>query len=180
MMKRYGIIYADPPWKYNDSPKQGRIQYSQMTTPEICKMPIQDMADDPCALFMWATFPMLPDALKVIEAWGFEYVTNAFTWIKMNPKSGGVWSGIGHWTASNAEICLLARRGKIVRANTGVKQVILCRRGRHSAKPEEIKDRILRLMGDLPRIELFARNKTEGWEFTGNQAEEENGQLKLQ
>ena len=103
-----------------------------------------------------------------------DFVTCAFVWVKQNPKAGGIYSGMGHWTNQNAELCLLARRGKPRRVARDVKQVVLAPRGRHSAKPAEVRDRIVRLMGDVPRVELFARERVQGWEAWGNEIEANN------
>ena len=182
-MKKYQIIYADPPWFYNKRnlfKKSGERNnfawgatnhYSVMKTEEICKLPIAKLADKDCILFLWATFPRLQDAFRVIEAWGFEYKTVGFTWVK-TMKNGKIrMDGLGNYTMSNAEICLIATKGKVHRENTGIKQIILSQKTRHSEKPPEARKRITDLMGDLPRIELFARQKTEGWDVWGNEVE---------
>lgn len=140
-----------------------------MRTSEIMTLPINRIADKNCALFMWATFPKLSDALDVIEAWGFKYITNAFTWIKLNKREKSVSSRLGWWTTSNAEICLFAKRGHPKRRAMNVKQVIFAPSRKHSAKPPEIRDRIVRLMGNVSRIELFAREKVDGWDCLGNE-----------
>ena len=148
-----------------------------MSTKEICDLPIKDLADENCALFMWATMPNLPDAFEVIKAWGFEYKTCAFVWVKTY-KSGTPVVGLGYWTRSNAEICLLATKGKIRRAANDVSQIVMCGPGKHSEKPFVIRDKIVQLMGKLPRIELFARptglfikDDFAGWDVWGNQIE---------
>lgn len=127
------------------------------------------VAADNCVLFMWATFPTIKDALALIDAWGFTYKTIAFTWIKENRKSGGLFWGLGNWTRSNAEVCLLATKGKPKRISAGVHSVILSPVGRHSEKPAEVRERIVKLCGDVPRIELFARQEAEGWDCWGNE-----------
>jgi len=172
--KKYNIIYADPPWSYNDmknrDPKMGGISYPTMTLEEIkmLRFMINKLAAKDCALFMWATMPLLREALEVIEAWGFKYTTCAFTWVKQNPSGQGIYSGLGHWTNGNAELCLFAKRGAPKRQAKNVKQIAMYPRGRHSAKPPEIRDRIVELIGDVPRIELFARQKADGWDSWGN------------
>ena len=113
---------------------------------------------------MWATFPMLKEALEVIKAWGFTYKTAAFCWIKQNRNGSGLFMGLGNWTRSNAEICLLATKGKPKRVVTAVSPL-----ERHSKKPDEARDKIVELMGDLPRIELFARQTAPGWDAWGNE-----------
>ena len=118
---------------------------------------------------MWATFPQLPEALRLIEAWGFTYKSVAFVWLKKNRKADSWFYGLGFWTRANAEICLLATRGRPKRAARDVKQVILSHVERHSQKPEEARRRIEALMGDVPRIELFARASPPGWDVWGNE-----------
>ena len=122
-------------------------------------------------MFLWATFPKLPEALETIKAWGFKYKTVAFLWIKKNKVSDGFYFGLGHWTRGNAEICLLAVKGKPKRVSPKVFQLIFSPIQKHSQKPAEARERIVELMGELPRIELFAREKPEGWEVWGNEVE---------
>ena len=169
----FQCILADPPWSYNDKrgskPAWGAMTYKTMPTQSIASLPVTAIAAPDCALFMWATMPLLPDAFAVLAGWQFDYITCAFVWVKQNPKNGGIYSGMGHWTNQNAELCLLARRGKPCRVARNVKQIILAPRGRHSAKPPEVRDRIVRLIGDVPRIELFAREQPKGWEVWGNE-----------
>jgi len=123
------------------------------------------ITDDNCVLFLWTTFPKLKEGIEVLESWGFKYITVAFVWVKQNPKNDKIYSGIGHWTNANAEIVLLGKKGKISRIVKNIKQIVLAHRGKHSVKPDEVRNRIVQLMGDLPRIELFARQKIEGWDI---------------
>ena len=170
---RYGVIYADPPWEYdnpkNNDPTMGGITYPTMSVEQICNLPIQEMALPNCGLFLWATMPKIREALRVVESWGFSYTTCAFTWVKLNPNGEGIYSGLGHWTNGNAELCLFAKRGKPKRCAKNVKQIVMAPRGRHSAKPAEVRNRIVDLMGDIPRIELFARERISGWDCWGNE-----------
>ena len=154
--KKYDIIYADPPWAYHDTlggnAKMGAMPYPTMTQEELCAM------------------PKLQEALDTIKAWGFKYKTCAFCWVKQNPKSGGIYAGLGRWVQGNAELCLLATKGHPHRISKSVKQIVMAPRGRHSAKPAEVRDRIVSLMGeDTERIELFARNYADGWDCWGNE-----------
>lgn len=173
--KKYDIIYADPPWAYHDTlggnAKMGAMPYPTMTDEEICAMPIGNkIAKKDSILFMWATMPKLQEALDVIKAWGFKYKTCAFCWVKQNPKSGGIYAGLGRWVQGNAELCLLATKGHPHRISKSVKQIVMAPRGRHSAKPSEVRDRIVQLMGeDTERIELFARDYADGWDCWGNE-----------
>jgi N6-adenosine-specific RNA methylase IME4 len=174
-LKKYQIIYADPPWSYRDKALAGNrgagCKYDVMDTGDIGKLPIADLADENCVLFMWVTMPKLNECFDLIRAWGFEYKTNAFTWIKLNKNSGTPFMGMGRWTRANAEICLLATKGKPQRINAGVHSVVMSPIEEHSKKPHEIRERIVTLLGDVPRIELFARNTTPGWDVWGNEVE---------
>lgn len=171
-MKKYQIIYADPAWSYDDKRLNGggaERHYRTMSTEDIKNLSVNEIADDNCILFMWATFPKLQEALDVIKAWGFQYKTNAFTWVKKNKKADSLFWGMGNWTRSNAEICLLAIKGSPKRLDKGVHSVIYAPIDKHSKKPQETRDRIIRLVGDLPRVELFAREVPEGWDVWGNE-----------
>ena len=140
-----------------------------MKLSDICALPIASLTDKDCALFMWATFPNLKEAFEVISAWGFEYKTVAFVWCKKNKIADSWFTGLGYWTRSNAEICLLATKGKPKRVSKSVRQIIDTPIERHSKKPDEVRTRIVELMGDLPKIELFAREKADGWDVFGNE-----------
>lgn len=140
-----------------------------MRLEELAALPVSDLADTDCALFLWATFPQLPEALRLIRAWGFSYKTVAFVWLKTNRRSHTWFYGLGFWTRSNAEICLLATKGHPKRQAANIHQLIVSPVEQHSKKPDEARDRIVALMGDLPRIELFARQKPPGWEVWGNE-----------
>ncbi len=142
-----------------------------MSADDICSLPVADIAEDNCVLFLWVTFPNLQESLRVIKAWGFEYRTVAFVWVKRNKKAVNWFMGLGYWTRANAEICLLAVKGKPKRVSKSVRQIIDSPIEHHSKKPDETRERIVDLMGDLPRIELFARQKTDGWEVWGNEVE---------
>lgn len=175
-MKKYGIIYADPPWHYRVYSKKGagrsaESHYPTMTIEKIQALPVSELADKDCALFMWITFPLLKESLSVLSAWGFKFKTIAFVWIKQNRKSDSLFWGMGYWTRTNAEFCVLATKGKPKRMAKNVHQVIVSHIEEHSKKPDEARRRIVRLMGDLPRIELFARQKTAGWDVWGNEVE---------
>ena len=114
---------------------------------------------------------MLKEALRVIESWGFKYKTIAFQWVKLNKKNGKPFYGLGRWTRGNTECCLLAVKGKPQRISKKVAQLIFSPISRHSEKPQEARDKIVELMGDLPRVELFSRKKIEGWDSWGNEVE---------
>jgi N6-adenosine-specific RNA methylase IME4 len=146
-LKKYGVIYADPPYSYRVWSEKGRGRcaenhYSTMPTEDICALPVADLADTDCALLLWATFPNLPAAFDVIKAWGFVYKTVAFTWCKRNRKNPDYFMGCGYYTRANAEICLLATKGSPKRISRSVRQIIDTPIERHSKKPDEIRGRI--------------------------------------
>jgi len=170
MRHRYAVIYADPPWRYrNKRHGHGGAEdhYQTMALDEIKALPVP--AADDCALFLWATMPLLQQAFEVIEAWGFKYKTTAFCWVKENKSGVGHVTGLGYWTRSNAEVCLLAIRGRPHPVSHRVHSVVLAPRGRHSEKPEEVRHRIVQLMGNVPRLEMFARTRASGWDAWGNE-----------
>lgn len=171
--KSYNIIYADPPWHYEQKSCQGAAErhYTTMNISDICLLPISQLAAKDCILFLWATFPMLPEALKVIQAWGFCYKSIGFLWLKQNKVSPTWFYGLGFWTRGNAEICLLATKGHPKRYNKGIHQFIISPIREHSRKPDEVREKIVLLAGDLPRVELFAREKVPGWDVWGNEVD---------
>lgn len=175
--KKYSIIYADPAWQYNDKMKMkgvhGMIRgaesfYGTMSQAEMKALPVNDIADDNCVLFIWVTMPLLQEGLDTIKAWGFQYKTCGFTWVKKT-KYGKIHCGMGHYTRGNAELCLIGVKGKLKRKSTSVYQILEAEIKQHSQKPDEARKRIVELYGDLPRIELFARNRSEGWDVWGNE-----------
>ena len=110
-----------------------------MSIDELCALPVETLAEKDCLLFLWATFPQLPEALRLIRAWGFTFKTVAFVWLKLNKKSPTWFYGLGYWTRGNAEICLLAKRGKPKRRSAGVHQFIISPVEEHSKKPDVTK-----------------------------------------
>ena len=142
-----------------------------MSIDELCALPVETLAEKDCLLFLWATFPQLPEALRLIQAWGFTFKTVAFVWLKLNKKSPTWFYGLGYWTRGNAEICLLAKRGKPKRRSAGVHQFNISPVEEHSKKPDVTRDKIIELAGDLTRVELFARQKTPGWDVWGNEVD---------
>jgi N6-adenosine-specific RNA methylase IME4 len=181
--KKYNIIYADPPWEYKQSGSKtnsrgmAKQHYHTMSTEDICKLPIRQLATDDSLCFMWATFPNIDQALKVMQEWGFEYKTAAFVWVKKNKKSNTNFWGMGAYTRANAEVCLLG-----ISKNTKAKQCVKSHAvhqifeqlvespiEEHSKKPDEVRQRILQLLGDIPRIELFARQYADGWDCWANE-----------
>lgn len=168
--KRYSIIYADPAWEYwSGGNKNQNLHYQTMTMDDICALPVKDIADKDCVLFLWVTYPILQDCFKVIESWGFKYSTAAFVWVKKNKIADSPFVGCGAWTRANSELCLLATKGSVTRLDAGVSQIIDAPIDEHSKKPQETRDLITRLVGELPRIELFSRNAADGWDVWGNE-----------
>jgi len=170
-MKEYSIIYADPPWAYRQKSLQGAAEhhYKTMNIEDICQLPVSEIAAKDSVLFLWATFPQLPEALRLIKAWNFQYKSVAFVWLKKNKKADSWFYGLGFWTRGNCEICLLATKGRPKRKAANVHQLIISPLEEHSKKPDIVRDKIVDLMGDLPRIELFARQQTPGWDAWGNE-----------
>ena len=174
--KKYSIIYADPPWKATESGSgiRGTSDLHKrykgvMTIEEICALPIQSITDDNCILFLWVTFPRLMEGIKAIEAWGFKYKSLGFNWIKKNKKSDSLFWGMGYYTRQNPEICLIGIKGKIPKQSGRVHCVIETPIEEHSKKPSIVRDKIVEIAGDLPRIELFARQHADGWDCWGNE-----------
>jgi N6-adenosine-specific RNA methylase IME4 len=170
---RFATILIDPPWAfkvYSDKGKgrSAERHYNTMTLEAIKALPIAAVAALDCALLCWSTWPFLPHALDSINRWGFTYKTDGFTWVKTNPKSGTLATGLGFWTRSNTEPCLLATRGHPKRLARDVHQVIIAARGRHSEKPIEMHARIERLVAG-PYLEIFARRHVPGWICLGDQ-----------
>ena len=173
--KKYSVIYADPPWTFKTYSAKGKekksaeCHYACMKKEDIQNLPVSELAADDCVLFLWVTFPCLEEGMELIKKWGFEYKTCAFNWVKKNKKSDSLFWGLGYWTRSNSEVCLLATKGKPKRVSRSVHQVIESKVREHSRKPDEARERIVQLMGDVPRIELFAREKESGWDCWGNE-----------
>lgn len=179
-MKKYSIIYADPPWAYNDklndtANMRGGIlkHYAAMSLSDIKSLPIKELSDVNCMLFLWATFPCIQAALDVIPAWGFKYKTLGFSWIKTNKKDGKPFFGVGHYTRSNCEVCLIAVKGKPIKISNKISSVLIAPRERHSKKPDIVREKIVQLCGDIPRLELFARESAPGWDVWGNEVNSE-------
>jgi len=171
--KKYKVIYADPPWYFKSYSKKGEGRnatqhYDCMNIEDIKNLPVKDISENDSTLLMWVTDPFLKMSFEVIEAWGFKYKTVAFTWVKTNKKSPGYFKGLGYWTRANPEMCLLATKGKPKRINNGVDQLVVSKLREHSKKPDEVYERIEKLL-EGPYIELFARNKKDNWYSWGNQ-----------
>lgn len=181
-VKKYQIIYADPPWSYNDKMSGHSFsldhEYKTQNLEWIKNLPVGGVADKNCVLFLWAVSPLLPEAFEVMGAWGFKFKTIAFVWSKRY-KNGEAVSNLGRWTMGNVEFCLLGTKGKPQRISKNVRQLVEDYRAEHSRKPDVIREKIVELIGDLPRVELFARddgsrnlfgeNRLDGWDTWGNE-----------
>jgi N6-adenosine-specific RNA methylase IME4 len=179
----YGAILADPPWQFKtlwgtaSGPGNRNADYPTMDVDEISALPVKELAAPDCVLFTWAIWILMPKAFEAIEAWGFEYKTCAFDWMKahagqieMFRDDGDVQMGLGYWTRANSEPCLLATRGKPKRLNADVRQGIIAPRREHSRKPDCVHGRIERLVSG-PYLELFARQRRPGWDCWGNETD---------
>jgi N6-adenosine-specific RNA methylase IME4 len=172
---KYGCILADPPWAFRTYSAKGEGKsasrhYSVMTLGALKALPVASLAAPDCALLVWATFPLLPEALEVISAWGFTFKGNGFLWAKQS-TTGRTWHfGCGYGTRKNTEPCLLATRGSPRRLPTGasVRELVVAPRREHSRKPDEVRDQI-RLLFPGPYLELFARERADGWHAWGNE-----------
>ena len=180
-MKKYQIIYADPPWSYNDKMighGGAESEYQTQGLEWIKSLKVGEIADKNCVLFLWAVSPLLPEAFEVITAWGFKYKTVGFCWNKLT-SDGILISNMGRWTMGNIELCLIATKGSPRRICKNVKQQVSAIRENHSKKPDIVRRRIVDLMGNLPRIELFCRDnglinlfnekRMDGWDTFGNE-----------
>lgn len=192
-MTKYGAIYADPPWRFEVWSGETAVKkrkapgshgtnvaaghhYNTMSMAEIRDLPVSEWAADDCALFLWICWPQMPDALQVIERWGFKYKTCAFCWVKADARQPEMFGdgstkprmGMGYWTRANSEVCLLATRGKPKRLHADVRQAIIEPPREHSRKPDEIRPRIERLVAG-PYLEMFARTTVPGWDAWGNE-----------
>lgn len=175
MTKQYRIIYVDPPWTYRDKAKAGNrgsaMQYRVMTLAELKQLDVARLAAPDCLLAMWWVPPQPREALELVDAWGFKLRTmKGFTWHKLT-KRGMSHFGLGHWTRSNTEDVLFATIGRPQRVNKGVRQFVSALTRGHSRKPPEVRNGLVKLMGDVPRIELFARERVPGWDAWGDEVE---------
>jgi N6-adenosine-specific RNA methylase IME4 len=178
--KRYPVIYADPPWRFVAYSEKGEgrsavAHYNCMNMKELCALPVSEIAEKDCVLFLWTTDLFLSYGMDLLKAWGFTYKTVGFHWAKLNKSAvsralseDDFFTGLGYWTRANIEPCLLATRGHPKRISKNVRRLIISPRREHSRKPEEVYTRIEALM-DGPYIELFARASRDGWESWGDQ-----------
>jgi N6-adenosine-specific RNA methylase IME4 len=184
--KTFAVTVADPPWTFETYSEKGKEtrsperHYDCMSLDDIKALPVQQLAARDCALFLWTTMPRLPDAIGVIAAWGFKYKTAGFVWVKTTPSAkfisrdgDGLHWGTGYWTRANAELCLLATKDAPKRRARDAHQVVIAPRREHSRKPDEIHDRIERLIGGT-YLEMFARRSRQGWTVWGDEVDQES------
>ena len=167
------MIYADPPWLFKTRSDKGKDRspekhYPVLSIADICNLPVSDITKPDSVLLMWVVDPLLDQAFKVIDAWGFTYKTVGFTWAKTNKNTMGFFTGLGYWTRGNPEMCLLATKGKPKRISKSVPQLVVEQRREHSRKPDIMYKHIEDLL-EGPYIELFARQQKEGWDSFGNE-----------
>lgn len=181
LLKKYNVIYADPPWNFKNYSKKGEgrnpnAHYDCMDFKQLSNLPIENLASNNCTLFLWVTDPILEQAMKLVNIWGFKFKTVGFYWVKINKNSDvkklninkDFFTGLGYWTRANPEQCWIATKGKPKRLNKDVSRILIDKRREHSRKPEQIYNRIERLVKG-PYIELFARNSRKGWDNWGKE-----------
>lgn len=170
---RFSLIYVDCPWSYTDKNANGKrgacFKYPVMTLDDLKALPVPDIAAEHCLLAMWWVSPQPQEALDLVSAWGFTLKNMCgFTWHKLSKTGKKDHFGTGHLTRSNTENVLFATKGRIKRVSASVRGMITAPVGEHSAKPSEARGRLVQLMGDIPRVELFAREAAPGWIAVGN------------
>lgn len=188
--RHFGVVLADCPWRFKTYNEKGRSRcpdwrrfkgsparhYETMSTMQLCMLPVRDLLAEDVCLFLWISWPMLEDALKVMTFWGFQYKTCAFSWMKARsqtnlfPDESEALMGPGYWTRSNSEVCLLGTHGKPKRKSRAVRQGIIEPRREHSRKPDCVRERIEQLV-DGPYLELFSRQPRAGWTTWGNETD---------
>ena len=178
---KYQVVYADPPWKFSSKElqKYGGKRFTSMDKHYptqgkdwIKNLPVGNIVDTDCALFLWTTDAHLKEEIETMESWGFKYITVAFVWVKKT-KTGKTAANLGAWTMKNCELCLLGTRGAMLKHKSvnNIYQLVEAERTKHSKKPEQVRINIERLFCGLSRIELFARQQTPGWDSWGNEVE---------
>jgi len=172
---KYHVIYLDPPWQFNNKNTGGSLssgsanQYNVMDVGNLSQLPINDIAADDCVMFMWWVASQPKEALALLDAWGFTLKTmTGFYWDK-ETKRGLDFFGMGFWTRQSSENCLIAVKGKPKRIQANIRARVRSKVRSHSEKPDEIRDKIVELCGDVPRIELFARKHVDGWVAWGDE-----------
>jgi len=167
LSETYPVIYADPPWQYDHSKSDSRKienHYPTMTIDEICDMPVNDLAAKDSILFLWTTSPKLEQGIRVVNAWGFNYITCAI-WDKQK-------KGLGYYFRQNHEILLIGKRGNIPAPDPQNRpdSIVSIPKEKHSAKPHEFYEIIEKMYPSFSKIELFCRSPRDGWRVWGNQS----------
>ena len=178
MDKKYQIIYADPPWHFENYVKEKKegivrppLPYFTLSNQEIIDLPIKEILDENAILFLWCVDSRIPILKELMESWGFKYKTVGFVWNKVTKNGLSVNANLGKYTRKSCEYCFIGTKGKCLAKKHTQNQYYPEPKRKHSQKPDAIRDMIINMCGDLPRIELFARNKTEGWDIWGNEIE---------
>lgn len=182
---KFSIIYADPPWTFKTYSEEGKAKspekhYQCLSLDDLKTLPVPQICAPDCALFLWMPSQHMKEALELMEAWGFTFKTVAFVWRKKCKSSDGDHFGMGYWTRMGSEFVLLGTKGHPQRQSRKVRQVVEALVGEHSAKPPKIRDLIVELLGDIPRIELFAREKAKGWVAIGDEIDGQDIRKALQ
>lgn len=173
----YDVILADPPWTFSvwnaaKSDRHASHKYNLMSVDDICALPVSSITAENCALFLWATWPNIKEAFRVIDAWGFTYRTLAWDWAKARKNGTGFHFGMGYYTRSNSEPCLLAVKGRMAVQSHSVSSLLYAPIRAHSQKPDEQYEKIDALYPNTKRLEMFARQRQEGWDVFGNEVDE--------
>jgi len=177
---KYQVIYADPPWdiSYVKELKNGYnvfdLPYPTMKDDDIISLPVKDIADDDAILFLWLIDSRIPILCKLMEVWGFEYKTVGFVWHKASMDGTSQNPTLGKYTRKSCEFCFIGTRGRCLanhHTQNQLQQYLPLAKTVHSQKPKVIRDMIVKMCGDLPRIELFSRDKVEGWDCWGNEVD---------
>ena len=182
-MKKYNIIYADPAWQYGSksavnnkigkTPKSLSEHYQTMSLQDLKNLPVKNMTKEDAACFIWVTDSHIDEALELFKSWGFKYKTIAFNWIKKTSK-GNYCKNVAPWTMKSSEICLFGTKGAMskYKKSNNVESLVIAERKGHSKKPVEVSERIEELFGDIPKLEMFARDKKQGWDAWGNEVDD--------
>ena len=179
-MKKYTVIYCDPPWSFNSkktggSMKSGALaKYPTMTMADLKAMDVAALCEPDCILIMWYVGSQPQEALDLCKAWGFTIKNmNGFVWRKLTVKLKPFF-GMGFYTRAGSESALIATIGRASELikDHGVRAVRESVVGKHSKKPDEFRDDIVKMCGDVPRLEMFARNETPGWDLFGNECDD--------
>ena len=175
---KYQLLYIDPPWSYNKysntkidlGNKNRRITpYRPMSLEELKKLPIDKISEKDSVLLLWTTGPHNYSALELIKSWGFKYTTWQYSWLKRNKNNHAFHRGYGHYTQSNLEVCLLAKKGKGLKVlRHDIPQAYDGPVGEHSAKPHVFREKTEQMFGNVSRLEGFARIKPNSWDVIGN------------